>query len=93
MSEIHCHRCGGFIGNLAGTRYREASTATPPVAAHGALSLGWRGKTRDVTDGRSVVALLRSRRSNNCPIHTSLSSLSRTAAGMARLLDRGDADD
>ena len=37
MLEIHCHRCGGFIGNPAGTTYREASMATPPVAPHSGL--------------------------------------------------------
>jgi len=31
MLERHCQGCGGLIGNPAGTRYREASTATPPV--------------------------------------------------------------
>ena len=34
MLELHCQRCGGFIGNPAGTTYREASTATPPVPPH-----------------------------------------------------------
>lgn len=37
MLEIHCHRCGGFIGNPAGTMYREASIATPPVSPHAGL--------------------------------------------------------
>ena len=37
MLEIHCHRCGGFIGNPAGTTYREASMATPPAAPHAGL--------------------------------------------------------
>lgn len=37
MLEIHCHRCGGFIGNPAGTTYREASMGTPPAAPHSAL--------------------------------------------------------
>lgn len=37
MLEIHCHRCGGFIGNPAGTTYREASTVTPPVSPHSGL--------------------------------------------------------
>src|SRR6266576_2261381 len=31
MLEIHCHGCGGFIGNPAGTTYRDAPYATPPV--------------------------------------------------------------
>ena len=34
MLELHCQRCGGFVGNPAGTTYREASTATPPVPLH-----------------------------------------------------------
>ena len=34
MLELHCQRCGGFVGNPAGTTYREASTATPPVRLH-----------------------------------------------------------
>ena len=34
MLELHCQRCGGFIGNPAGTTYREASKATPPVPPH-----------------------------------------------------------
>jgi hypothetical protein len=34
MLERHCQGCGGLIGNPAGTRYREASTATPPVAMY-----------------------------------------------------------
>lgn len=37
MLEIHCHRCGGFIGNPAGTTYREASMGTPPVAPHSGM--------------------------------------------------------
>jgi len=37
MLEIHCHRCGGFIGNPAGTTYRESPMATPPVAPHSRL--------------------------------------------------------
>jgi hypothetical protein len=37
MLEIHCHRCGGFIGNPAGTTYRESPLATPPVAPHSGL--------------------------------------------------------
>lgn len=37
MLEIHCHRCGGFIGNPAGTTYREASASTPPVSPHSGL--------------------------------------------------------
>jgi hypothetical protein len=31
MVDIHCHRCGGFIGNPEGTTYREASAETPQV--------------------------------------------------------------
>jgi len=31
MLELHCQRFGGFIGNPAGTTYREASNAAPPV--------------------------------------------------------------
>jgi len=34
MLERHCQGCGGLIGNPAGTRYREASIATPPVQPH-----------------------------------------------------------
>ena len=37
MLEIHCHRCGGFIGNPAGTTYREAPNGTPPVPPHNGL--------------------------------------------------------
>jgi hypothetical protein len=37
MLEIHCHRCGGFIGNPAGTSYREAPMAAPPVAPHSGM--------------------------------------------------------
>lgn len=37
LLEIHCHRCGGFIGNPAGTTYREASNGTPPAAPHSGL--------------------------------------------------------
>jgi hypothetical protein len=29
MLGMHCHRCGGFIGNPAGRTYREASRAAP----------------------------------------------------------------
>jgi hypothetical protein len=35
--DIHCHRCGGFIGNPEGTTYREPSVTTPPVVPHSAL--------------------------------------------------------
>jgi hypothetical protein len=35
--DIHCHRCGGFIGNPGGTTYREPSVATPPVVPRSAL--------------------------------------------------------
>ena len=31
MLELYCQRCGGLIGNPAGTTYPEASAATPPV--------------------------------------------------------------
>ena len=34
MLELHVQRCGGFIGNPAGTTYPEASAATPPVPPH-----------------------------------------------------------
>ena len=37
MSEIHCHRCGGFIGNPAGTTFREASMMAPPAVPHSAM--------------------------------------------------------
>jgi len=37
MLEIHCHRCGGFIGNPAGTTYREAPMTTPPATPHSGL--------------------------------------------------------
>jgi len=37
MLEIHCHRCGGFIGNPAGTTYREAPNPTPPVVPHSGM--------------------------------------------------------
>jgi len=39
MPTIHCHCCGGFIDNPAGTTYRAADAATPPVAPHSALCL------------------------------------------------------
>jgi hypothetical protein len=35
MLEHRCERCGGGIGNPAGTTYREAATATPPVPPPG----------------------------------------------------------
>jgi hypothetical protein len=34
---LHCQRCGGFIGNPAGTTYREASMATPPAPPHSGM--------------------------------------------------------
>lgn len=37
MLELHCQRCGGFIGNPARTTYPEASIATPPVPPHNGL--------------------------------------------------------
>jgi len=37
MLEIHCHRCGGFIGNPAGTTYREAPNPAPPVVPHSGM--------------------------------------------------------
>ena len=40
MLEFHCQRCGGSIGNPAGTTYREASTATPPVRLHNGCVCG-----------------------------------------------------
>ncbi len=33
MLELHCKRCRGLLGNPAGTMYREASMATPPVSS------------------------------------------------------------
>ena len=39
MPEIHCHRCGGFIGDPAGTTYRAASSATPPAAPHSGMCM------------------------------------------------------
>ena len=35
--DIHCHRCGGFIGNPEGTTYREPSVTRLPVVPHSAL--------------------------------------------------------
>jgi hypothetical protein len=40
MLELHCQRCGGFIGNPAGTAYRGASSATPLVPPHGGCVCG-----------------------------------------------------
>jgi len=37
MLEIHCHRCGGFISNPAGTTYREAPAAALPMSPHTGL--------------------------------------------------------
>ena len=37
MPTIHCHLCGGFIGNPLGTRYRAPNAATQPVVPHSAL--------------------------------------------------------
>jgi hypothetical protein len=34
MAEIHCHRCGGFIVNPAGTTYLPPSEMTPPATPH-----------------------------------------------------------
>ena len=39
MADIHCHRCGGFIGNPEGTTYREPSVAAPPVVPHSGMCL------------------------------------------------------
>ena len=39
MLELHCQRCGGVVANPAGTTYREASIATPPVAPHSGACL------------------------------------------------------
>jgi len=39
MADIHCHRCGGFIGSPEGTTYREPSMTTPPVVPHSAMCL------------------------------------------------------
>jgi hypothetical protein len=51
MLELHCQRCGGFIGNPAGTTYPGASTATPPVPPHNGLcvcgDLGGRTPARE----------------------------------------------
>lgn len=35
--EIHCHGCGGFIGNPAGTVYRQEAAAHAPAAPHSGL--------------------------------------------------------
>jgi len=37
MLEIHCDRCGGFIGNPAGTTYREAPVPPSPVVPHSGM--------------------------------------------------------
>ena len=37
MPTIHCHICGGFIGNPARTTYRVPDAAIPPVVPHSAL--------------------------------------------------------
>jgi hypothetical protein len=37
MPEVHCHRCGGFIGDPVGTTFREASTVTPPAVPHSGM--------------------------------------------------------
>ena len=37
MPTIHCHICGGFIGNPAGTTYRTPNPAKPPAIPHSAL--------------------------------------------------------
>lgn len=37
MPTIHCHICGGFIGNPAGTTYRTPNAATLPAVPHSAL--------------------------------------------------------
>jgi hypothetical protein len=37
MTQIHCHVCGGFITNPAGTSYRESSAATPVATPHASL--------------------------------------------------------
>lgn len=37
MAEIHCHVCGGFIANPAGTSYLEPSDATPVAVPHSGL--------------------------------------------------------
>jgi hypothetical protein len=39
MQQIHCSRCGGFIGNLAAVTYQEASQAMAPVVPHSGLCL------------------------------------------------------
>lgn len=37
MDEIHCHVCGGFIGDPEGISYRQPSDATPPAAPRSGL--------------------------------------------------------
>jgi hypothetical protein len=32
MAEIHCHTCGGFIGNVDNLTYREPADQTPQAA-------------------------------------------------------------
>jgi len=39
MPTIHCHLCGGFIADPAGTTYRTPDAATPPAIPHSALCL------------------------------------------------------
>jgi hypothetical protein len=39
MPTIHCHLCGGFIANPAGTTYRKPDAATPPAIPRSALCL------------------------------------------------------
>jgi hypothetical protein len=37
MSNIHCHICGGFIGNPSGTTYRTPNATTPLAVPQSAL--------------------------------------------------------
>ncbi|HET9385880.1 MAG TPA: hypothetical protein VFO67_12085 [Gemmatimonadales bacterium] len=37
MPSIHCHICGGFIGNPSGTTFRTPNAATPLAIPHSAL--------------------------------------------------------
>jgi hypothetical protein len=37
MAEIHCHNCGGFIGNVQNVAYRNTSEAPPHAAPRSGL--------------------------------------------------------
>jgi len=39
MASIHCHVCGGFIANPAGTKYRSPSGAPQAAAPHSAFCM------------------------------------------------------